>query len=165
VIRLETDTAALQTLARVLRSEGDGKQLRRGLTTEIRRALKPAVADAKAAALSIPALGGIASEGGSLRAAIARNVRAEARLSGAKAGARVRVRKRGMPRDFHNAPKRTNRKKGWRHPVWGNTERWVHQEGKPDWFDDAMRHHHPGVHAGVRKAMADTARRITTRKV
>lgn len=164
MIRVEVKSHDLAQLGRAIRAEVDGTKLARGLTKEIRQALRPAVEEAKSAILSMPVAGGIESVGGEpLRATIARNIKAEARLSGKKAGARVRVRKRNMPRGFENAPMRTNRRKGWRHPVFGNVDVWVHQEGKPDWFDDAMRHHHGELRRAVVRAMADSARRIIRR--
>lgn len=165
MIGLETDSESLRALGRSIRNEVDGKKLVRGLTKEIRQALQPAVAEAKSAILSMPSIGGLPSEGGEpLRASIARQIKAEARLSGKKAGARVKAKKRGMPRGFENAPKRTNRQAGWRHPVYGNPDNWVHQVGRPGWFDDTMRHQRPAMRRAVIRAMADSAERIA-RKV
>lgn len=159
MIRVEVKSRDLAQLARSIRAEVDGKKLARGLTKEIRTALQPAVAEAKSAIMSMPSAGGT-REGASLRATIARQIKAEARLSGRKAGARVKATKRNMPRGFNNAPKRTNRAKGWRHPVFGSTDAWAHQTGKPGWFDDAMRHHRDDCRRAVVSAMGDSARRI-----
>lgn len=161
MIGLRVYSDDLAGLTRALRSAEDGKKLRRDLAKEIRKALSPAVAEAKAGVMSMDSAG---SGGGEpLRPAIAAQVKAQARLSGRSAGAKVRVRKRGMPRGFDNAPRRTNRAKGWRHPVFGDRDTWVHQVGKPDWFDDPMRRGAPRYRAAVVRAMADTARRITRR--
>lgn len=163
MIRIEVKADDLAALARSIRNEVDGKKLVRGLTADIRKALRPAVDEAKSSIMSMSSLG-IPAEGEPLRSAIARQVKAEVRASGQKAGARVKARKRGMPRGFANAPKRTNRVAGWRHPVYGSADNWAHQIGKPNWFDDAMRRHHRGVRDAVVHAMAESARRIT-RKV
>jgi hypothetical protein len=163
VIALEADVLALKRVAAALYAESDGRTLRRDLGKRIRKALAPAVADARAGILSMPSAG-LHAEGGGLRQAIARRVRAQAKLSGRSIGARVRVSKRGMPRGFELAARRTNRRKGWRHPVFGHTDRWVAQVGKPGWFDDPMRRGRPRYRAAVLSAMNEAARRIT-RKV
>jgi len=160
VIEYRVDASDLQRLTRALRSHEDGKALRRGLTKEIRGALAPAVAEAKSAILGMSSSG--LSEGGSLRTAIARQIKAEARLSGRSAGARVKAKKRGMPRGFANAPKRTNRAAGWRHPVYGR-DAWVQQLGKPGWFDDSMQGNRAAYRAAVIQAMGNVARQITRR--
>lgn len=162
MIALETDASALKRVAMALRQEADGKQLHRDLGKNIRKALAPGVAEVRQGIRSMPSAGAPA-EGGSLRAAIARRIRAQAKMSGRFPGARVRVTKRGMPRGFELAARRTNRKKGWRHPVYGK-DRWVQQIGKPGWFDDPLRRGRPRYRAAVLAAMNDAARRIT-RKV
>jgi hypothetical protein len=163
VITLETDTSALKRVAMALRQESDGKALARDLGKNIRKALAPAVAEARAGIRSMPSAG-LPVEGGGLRQAIARRIRAQAKLSGRYPGARVRVTKRGMPREFQLAARRTNRRKGWRHPVYGNTDVWTRQLGKPGWFDDPMRRGRPRYRAAVLAALNESARRIT-RKV
>lgn len=161
MIGLTTDTDDLRDLARALGAEADGKKLRRELTTNIRKALAPAVAEAKSSILSMTS-GGLAHDGPPLRAAIARQVKAQARVTGRSAGAKVRVTKKGMPREFAWAARRTNRSKGWRHPVYG-TDTWVSQTGKPGWFDDPMQRNRAMYRKAVREAMAQSARRITRR--
>ena len=164
MIGLQVDRRDLDRIVRHLRAEENGAQLRRDLAKNIRHALRPAVAEAKASIRSMPSTGALGkATGEGLRQAIARRVRAEARLSGRAVGARVKVRKTGMPRGFENAAKRTNRAKGWRHPVFGNRDAWAHQIGKPEWFDGPMRANRAEYRRAVRKAMADAARRITRR--
>lgn len=163
MIALETDGRALKRVAMALRQEADGKQLHRDLGKSIRKALAPAADEARAGIRSMPSAG-LPVEGGGLRQAIARRVRAQAKMSGRLPGARVRVTKRGMPRGFELAARRTNRRKGWRHPVFGDTDRWAQQIGKPGWFDDPMRRGRPRYRAAVLAAMNESARRIT-RKV
>lgn len=163
MIALEADASALKRVATALNAEADGKALRRDLGKNIRKALAPAVAEARAGIRSMSSAG-LPVEGGGLRQAIARRIRAQAKLSGRTPGARVRVSKRGMPRGFELAARRTNRRKGWRHPVYGNRNVWVSQLGKPGWFDDPMRRGRPRYRAAVLAALNESARRIT-RKV
>lgn len=158
----------LKDVATALKYEEDGLRLRRALAKELRQAVDPAVTEAKA---GIMAMGshGLSREGEPLRAAIARQVRAQALMSGKRAGVRVRVSKKGMPRGFVDAPKRTNRK-GWRHPVprrlpkgvHGPVEAptWVTQVGAPGWFDDPMQARRSEYRRAVERVITDTAERI-----
>lgn len=159
MIELSADTQALQALAKKLGAEADGKKLRRDLAKEMRGALAPAVAEAKSGILSMSS-GGLPHDGPPLRAAIARQIRAEARLSGRATGARVRAKKKSLPREFKNAPKRTNSRKGWRRRIYGR-DVWVQQKGEPGWFDDPMKRHRREYRAAVLSAMNSAAKRIT----
>jgi len=149
----------LRDVATALRYEEDGLRLRRALASELRQAVAPAVTQARAEVMSIGSAG-LAEKGEPLRNAVARGVRASARLSGDKAGVRVAASKKGMPRGFRNAPKRLNRAGGWRHPVFGNREVWVHQIGKPGWFDDPLQARKAQYRAAAAKVVRDTADRI-----
>lgn len=162
MIELTTDSAdVLKALSKALAAEADGKKLKRDLAKEIRKAAEPAVSEAKGRIMGMRSAG-LPKSGPPLRTAIAREVKAEARLSGFTAGARVKAKKRKMPRGFDNAPKRTNRAAGWRHPLWGRGE-YVHQVGRPDWFDDSMANNAQKYRAAVLAAMEDAARRIAQR--
>ncbi len=158
MIRLSTDVEGLHALTRALRAEEDGKRMRRDLTTRMRKALAPAVAEAKAGIMAMSSRG-LPAEGPPLRTAIARQIKAEARLSGRMAGARVKAKKRSMPRGFANAPKRTNSGKGWRRRVYGR-DVWVRPIGRPGWFDDPMQRNATQYRAAVLDAMEATAKRI-----
>lgn len=158
----------LEDVATALRFEEDGTRLRRALSKELRQAVDPAVAEAKGRIMAMDTAG--LPHGQSLRGAIARQVKAQTRLTGKSAGVRVRVSRKGMPRGFDNAPKRTNRDAGWRHPVpvrypdGGATQEsdtWVHQVGAPGWFDNPMQEHADDYLAAVQQVIADTADRIS----
>jgi hypothetical protein len=158
MIEMSADTAALKALGRALGEEADGKKLRRDLAKEMRAALAPAVAEAQSGIKSMPSRG-LPHTGPPLRAAIARQIKAEARLSGRSTGARVKARKKSMPRGFANAPKRTNSQKGWRRQIFGRGV-WVEQRGRPGWFDDPMQRNATQYRAAVLDAMEATAKRI-----
>lgn len=158
---MEVDASALKALGAALGAEADGKKLRRDLAKEMRGALQPAAAAAKSSIMSM-ASSGLYSTGTPLRATIARGVKAEARLTGRSTGARVKATKKGMPREFANAPKRTNSAKGWRRRVF-RSDTWVTQMGRPDWFDQPMEQSAPEARAAVVRAMGAAARRITRR--
>lgn len=160
--QLRTEThQGLAALVRALREEEDGKQLRKELARNMREALKPGASMAKSAAMSIPAAGAGGSPG--LRSAIAKKIRPEVKLGGRWSGARIKAFKTPGLRGFANAPKRTNRAGGWRHPVFGDRETWVTQHGKEKWFDRALEGHANQYRDAVLQAMDDMARRIATR--
>lgn len=161
MIALSIHDRDLQELARRLRKLEDGKELRRDLVRNLREAVKPAADEAKAAIRGAP-VSGARHAGEGLRAAIARGVSVQVRTSGRTVGVRVRARKITV-RGFVNAPKRWNRAKGWRHPVMGDRNNWVHQVGRPGWFDDPMRRRKPEYKRAAIKAMDETARKIAGR--
>lgn len=149
----------LADVALALKYEEDGLRLRRQLAKDLRQAVEPAVASAKAQIMSMGSAG-LPHEGEPLRAAIARQVKAQTTLTAKSAGVRVRVSTRGMPRGFRHAPRRTNRD-NWRHPLFGNRDVWVTQRGKPGWFDDPLNARRAEYRARVERAVADMATRIS----
>ncbi|MEU6491085.1 hypothetical protein ABZ890_11910 [Streptomyces sp. NPDC046984] len=150
----------LDALVRALRAEEDGKQLRKELASNMRDALRPGAQQAKESIMGMISLNG-AQPG--LRSSIAKKIRPEVKLGGRWSGARVKAFKTKNIRGFPNAPKRTNRARGWRHPVYGNREVWVTQRGKYEWFDRAFRGREGNYKAAVEQAMNDMARRIAAR--
>ncbi|MDQ0992162.1 hypothetical protein [Streptomyces sp. V3I7] len=153
---------ALAALARAIRAEEDGKQLRKELAKNMREALKPGAQQAKSGIMAMPS-SGLMPTAPALRSAIARKIRPEVKLGGRWSGARVKAFKTKNVRGFPNAPKRTNRASGWRHPVWGNREVWIQQHGKLEWFDRAFQGREGIYKAAAEQAMEDMARRIASR--
>ena len=153
---------ALAALGRAMKAEADGKALRKDLTKELKGIISPIVSEARGAATGMPSAG-LEHDGEPLRSAIARRIVGEVRYSGRATGVRIKAKRKGMPRGFEHAPKRTNARGGWRRPVYGNKEVWVTQVGVPDWFDDVMRDQRPDAQAKCLAAMEDTARRIKLR--
>lgn len=147
----------LARLSKILKQRADGKELRKELAANLRKASEPARDAARANIMQMPS-GGLPHEGEPLRDAISRRIVTEARLSGRSTGAKVKAKRRGMPRQFEHAAKRTNREK-WRHQVFGK-DVWVDQVGRPHWFDDAMKANHAKWKAAVIEAMNETARKI-----
>lgn len=159
-IRVETHEG-LMALTRAIRAEADGKELRKELAKNMREALKPAAGEAKSAIMSMSSAGPGTSP--ALRSSIARKIRPEVKLGGRWTGARIKAFKTKNIRGFANAPKRTNRPRGWRHLVYGRADSWVTQHGKTHWFDDAMDGVKFRAKAAVTEAMEDMARRIAAR--
>ncbi|GLZ36212.1 hypothetical protein Lesp02_83990 [Lentzea sp. NBRC 105346] len=132
-VDLSIDERRLRDLARAMRSEEDGKELRKDLTKTARNVLNPTRNAVRAAIKSMPSRG---HAGPKLRSAIAGKVMVQIRQSGKYPGAVIRAKKTPNVRKFRNAPKRTNSRSGWFHPSIGNNAVRVHQRGKPGWFDD-----------------------------
>ncbi|MFF6825053.1 hypothetical protein [Streptomyces longwoodensis] len=151
----------LAALTRAIRAEEDGKQLRRELARDMREALKPGAAAAKSSVMAIASAG--LPTAPALRSSVARKIRPEVKLGGRWSGARVKAFKTKNVRGFPNAPKRLNRAGGWRHPVYGNREVWVHQHGKSGWFDEAFEGREGVYRQAVEAAMENMARRIAAR--
>ncbi|MFJ4785512.1 hypothetical protein [Streptomyces sp. NPDC088794] len=151
---------SLAALVRALRAEEDGKALRKDLAKNMREALKPGAQQAKNSIMGMVSLHGATP---ALRTSIARKIRPEVKLGGRWSGARVKAFKTKNIRGFANAPKRTNRASGWRHPVYGNRENWVQQRGKLEWFDRAFQGREGLYREAVETAMNDMAQRIADR--
>ncbi|MFF5759679.1 hypothetical protein ACFY7A_30125 [Streptomyces longwoodensis] len=151
----------LAALTRAIRAEEDGKQLRRELAANMRAALRPGADEAKSSIMAMSSAG--LPTAPALRASVARKIRPEVKLGGRWSGARVKAFKTKNVRGFPNAPKRLNRAGGWRHPVYGNREVWVHQHGKTGWFDHAFEGRQSNYKEAVEAAMEDMARRLAAR--
>ncbi|MFE1424360.1 hypothetical protein ACFW6C_02125 [Streptomyces fungicidicus] len=158
---LELTPQNLRQISRALRAEEDGKELRKELTRGMREALKPGAAQAKSAIMSMSSV--TPHDGPALKTAIARKIRPEVRISGKFPGAKIKAFKTKNLRNFPNAPKRTNRASGWRHPVYGNREVWVQQTGKAKWFDRAFEGQDAHYKRQVQLALAGMVNRIASR--
>lgn len=158
MIELSIDQQALQALAKALKSEADGKKLRRDLAKDLRQALEPAKTEVRSALMSMQS-GGMPVEGAALRTTVLKGLKAEARMSGRSTGARLRIKKTPGLRGFKNAPKRLNRQGGWRHKVFGR-DVWIQQEGQPGYFDRAIKDNAAQYKKAVLAAMEKTAQRI-----
>lgn len=156
--RVEVNQQDLRKLVRALNKEADAKELRRDLAVELKAAVEPFAVLARQSILSM------SSEGLSsppLRSAIAAAVKVEAKVTGRNAGVSVVAGKEGMPRQFRNAPKLTNRKK-WRRRVFG-TDVWKDQVGKPGWFDDTLKKADKAAERAAKKVMDASRQRIEDR--
>ncbi|MGW3346800.1 hypothetical protein ACWDA3_26105 [Nonomuraea rubra] len=160
LISVEVQHKGLEALARVLKEQEDGKQLRRELARNMREALAPAATLAKSGIMAMASAGPGTSPG--LRSEIAKKIRPEVKLSGRWTGARVKARKIPGIRGFANAPKRTQSRKGWRTQSYGNGV-WRTQMGRIEWFDRALDGQQSRYRAAVLKAMEDMAERIASR--
>lgn len=178
VVSAEVSAPDLVKLAKAVKQEENGLVMRKEIIRDLRAAIKPAVQEAKSSIMSLESRGlkpgSHKQKGGSIRRSIARQIGTEVSLSTRSAKVKVRVRKRNMPRGFKNAPKAYQLAGGWRHPVYeqrlgkkvqGPTRppKWVHQMGKPGWFDVPLRSHRLQYQMAVQQAMNRAADRIARR--
>ena len=149
----------LRSLARDLRKAGsEGKILRKNMRRAIQAAAEPMKRDVQAAALAIPAKG---PKSTGLRAALAKSTKVQIITSGKKAGVRLFSSGKAMERTGHPATL-AGYMEGlgrWRHPVFGDTDKWVPQTSHPYFYDTANRHL-PAVQAGVIAAVDETAKAL-----
>lgn len=161
------------------------KKLATKLRKSIRDAARPAVADAKTAITNLPVTG---SRGGGgtartekhlervkdptsdkariraqrrsgLRRTIAASIKVDIRDGGKRAGVRIIVDASKLPTDQKTLPRRLNSKKGWRHPLFGNRDRWYTQRGRP-WFEVSIQRHARRVRKTILAAMDELAKEL-----
>jgi len=144
----------LTTLAKRLKTLGDGRTVPAQFRKTLRTAATPAQRAAKAAARALPANGARTSTG--LRDTIARATTVQVKLGGDPRVA-VRISKRAMgPRA--SLPRLMNRG-AWKHPVYGHRPL-VAQISRPGWYDQVMRAAGPGVKRDLERTMDTFERRL-----
>lgn len=167
-------------LSKRLKSVADGKRIQRELNAAIRKAGQPAVNDVRRSVLGIlvrtKSHGGGRKERAEYAAARARTARGKAlaRRRGAglrrtvagavkvqitSTGIRIICDGRRLPPKQRSLPQALGARRGWRHPVFGNRERWVTQFGGP-WFYVPILRHSDDFREAVWQAMAEVEREI-----
>lgn len=155
--KVEPDAKVFRRVALALNDEADGDELRSDLAETFEGLLETVVAEQRSGLMSM-ASAGLPHAGIPLRNAISDRVTVDVRFGGRGAGARIRVRKAGMPRKFVNAAKRTNDAQ-WRRQVFGKT--WIVQlSGAEDWFDDPIKRLGPKAQRAAGRAVDRVAQRI-----
>lgn len=156
------------------------KDLRAKLRKQITQAGRPVVDEVRAAVRNLP----VTSRGGGAKQRRAFNVerattsRAKAsagrRGSGlrdviAKAtklqitakGVRFVVASAQLPPDQRSLPRHLDSEKGWRHPVFGDRNVWVHQQGRP-YFGATIKKRAPVFRKAILAAIDETNRELET---
>ncbi|MEU0797178.1 hypothetical protein ABZ342_44550 [Amycolatopsis sp. NPDC005961] len=173
-------------LARSLR--GAPKDLRASLRKQIVDAGQPVLADVKQAARSIPVTSSRGGGGkrrqtysslqvGRRAHAAGRDVAKAALRAGRRSGglrnriassAKLQIRARGirfvidassLPESQRSLPRHLDSPKGWRHPVFGDRENWVHQQGKP-YFAATISRKAPEFRRAILNAISETQDKI-----
>jgi hypothetical protein len=158
------------------------KHVRSAMNKAIKEATAPAERELKAAVLAIDSQG--VKGGGStqrirhlqgrsaagiarlpkhtgLRKNIARGVTRKITYRGFSTGVRIRAAGTYLPDDQRVLIGKTNSGKNFRHPVMGDTERWVDQSfSPPGWFDKTMKKYGPEAIRKIDAAARDALRKL-----
>ena len=117
-----TGGAQLEQVVKALRQVGDGG-LARELKAGLRKAARPMAPRVRQAIDQIPS-----QHDGTLRGEMKAATTVQFRAAGPRAGITIRVDGRKMPSGKRSLPAyMEGRKRGWRHPVYGNRNVWVVQ--------------------------------------
>lgn len=84
-----------------------------------------------------------------LRDTVARALTTQVAASGRSASVRIKVDQGKLPEDQRKLPYWME-KGAWRHPIFGNRDRWAAQESTPDWFAGTIRRHRDDVRESIR---------------
>lgn len=158
-IELTIDQQALAMVARVLKSEADGKTLRRNLIRELKAAAEAPIGKARSEMLATPSRG--LGQGASLRSTVAKSIKPVSRLSGRTTGVSIRQARTPELRNFKMAGRRFNRGE-FRRPVFG-TDRFVVQSGNLEWFDRPMQDAKPDFKDDVLRVVQELADTLAAR--
>lgn len=74
-------------------------------------------------------------------------------------GVRFVINASQLPESQRSLPRHLDSPKGWRHPVFGNTDNWVHQEGRP-YFAATISRRAPAFRRAALDAIDETNRKI-----
>jgi hypothetical protein len=158
-VELTIDQQGLAMVARVLKSEADGKTLRRNLVRELKATAETPIGKARAEMLSTPSRG--LGRGASLRSTVAKSIKPVSRLSGQATGVSIRQARTPELRNFKMAGRRFNRG-DFRRPVFG-TDRYVVQSGNLEWFDRPMQDAKPDFKADVLRVVQELSDTLAAR--
>lgn len=125
------------------------------LRKDMEKAVRPAVADAKAQVRSLPVQGTSGHTG--LRRRVARGVKIQARTGKSPL---LRVTTSMVERDEQNLPGYLDSPAGWRHPTFGHRDRWVHQGTGGSWFREPLADHREEIGRNLRQVLDDAAETI-----
>jgi hypothetical protein len=164
-------------LARRLREAGR-RELRAALRKHIADAGRPVLDEVRTAARTLPVSGsrggGTAQRrrfatanasdkrklsAGRRKVGLRRSIASAIKLQVTARGVRFIVNSTQLPPDQRTLPRHLDSPKGWRHPVFGNREQWVHQEGKP-YFATTIKKRAPQFRRAILDAMEEIRREL-----
>lgn len=120
------------------------------LRKEMKDRVKPAVADAKSHARSMP-IAGTSGKHTGLRRRVAAGVSTRA---GVGRNAYMRITTSMSNPNEAIIPRGLDRPEGWKHPVFGHRDRWVQQRPVGDgWFRNVIAGHHDDIEEGLTNAL------------
>ena len=93
----------------------------------------------------------LASSG--LRAKVASSIKLTFSTAGGEFSMKVKTNARSLPPDQQSLVRRLNSRKGWRHPLFGDTERWYTNKAFPEaWWAEISNRHKELVRRDIEKA-------------
>lgn len=151
----------LARISRELRRTGEGKVLAKQLRKDLRAAAKPLVPKVRASIdKNVPA-GGTPKGQPTLRARLKKATTLRVRTSGRDAGISIIVDGRKMPSRQGSLPAYVEgTKPRWRHPVFGDTDRWVSQQPHP-FFYSVVRPYGRRARKTVNHTLDEITKKIT----
>jgi hypothetical protein len=157
---LSVQQQRLKSVGIAMRSEADGKLLRRELIADLRVAVAPGIEKVRGKLRALPAsVTGVQPAMGSY---LASRVRAQVKFSGRRVGVAVRIGKTPNLRKFNVASRVLNRGE-WRHRVYGK-DVWVTQQSPiPGFFDKTLMSDRRAYRAAVVAAVQKMERRLAAR--
>lgn len=156
---LSKSERALLDMARALRAEEDGREIKRDIVRQLRKAAQPVRQEVRAAIRSASTHG---HPGRSIRSAIAQKTQVVAKLTGKAVGVRIVAKETSSIRGFAHAPRRFNSAAGWHHPTFGE-EPEQFQVGKPGWFDDTIADRKREFRSAMEDVIKEAAKRVARR--
>lgn len=150
---------AMSLLSKALNADDVGKKIKRETSKQLRGLVDPMLQRRKAAILRVSSHG---HKGPSMRQAIAKQTKAQARWSGKQGGVSIIQRARAMPRNFNMAGRAFNRAAGWNPQPIGGVKH--HQQIRPvAWFDsESDAGETRRVRREIERALESTAGRIAS---
>lgn len=122
----------LRRISKELRTMGDGKEIKKRFSRDLRAAAAPLVPAVRSAIAAIPATSG---DHTGLRTEMARATGLTVRTTGRQASVSIQVDGRKMPSGRKALQAyMEGLKRPWRHPVFGNRDVWVTQQPHPYFF-------------------------------
>lgn len=128
------------------------KTRRRQLTKELRGAVKPTLQKTRQSALAYPATTGKHS---GLRQATARALS----ITTARGRVAIQISRKKMPAGQEHLPARMEGIGKWRHPLFGNTDKWYDQKSHP-WFFPVINRDKPRVRKEIERIVRTTAKQL-----
>ncbi len=156
MLTVEVKSSDLPRLVKQLRAAGSEPAVRRKLTKGLRDGTKPALSATRAAALALPAHG---QKHTGLRKKMAAATGTQVRTSGKSPTVSVRTSRSRMGAQASLA--RATNDGSWRHPVFGNKNKYVTQFSRKGWFDNANRYTAPYVRRAVQGVLDQTEREMS----
>jgi hypothetical protein len=148
----------LRVISAELRHMGNGREIRKRMSRELRAAAAPMVPAVRQSIAAIPVKG---PKSTGLRTRLQRATRLSVRTVGRQAGVRVLVDPKKMPDHERSLPQMVEGVRPWNHPLYGDTGHWVNRQPPKPYFFTVVRSLGPRSRVAVNRAINSITRDIT----